>query len=239
MVTGTGKDSTQQDAATEAYDCLLAMLLQGETEPGDVLYETVLGRRLGLSRTPVREALARLNQDGLIDRSARGYTIKQLTPAEIIQVFDVKILLDKQVGFDAANNITPLELYELEQLNELVAAKLLAAASTDQQDQNSIFRQIHDINHQWHSVVLEASKNMTLQRLVGQLVKIQTMYNPRMTVQDLGGFRAVHDTHQQIIEAFKERNAALSAELMVNHSQESRDARVAAFMKSQNSRELQ
>lgn len=237
-MTETGKDNAQQDAAAEAYDRLLAMLLEGEAAPGGVLYETVLGRRLGLSRTPVREALARLNQDGLIDRSARGYTVKQLTPAEIIQVFDVKTLLDRQVGFDAANNITPLELYELEQLNDLVAVKLLAAVSSDQEGQNSIFRQIHAINHQWHSVVLEASKNMTLQRLVGQLLKIQTMYNPRMTVQDLEGFRAVHDTHCQIVEAFRGHSATLAAELMVRHSQESRDARVAAFMKSENGGEL-
>lgn len=237
-MTGTGKGSAQQDAATEAYDRLLAMLLQGEAEPGDVLYETVLGRRLGLSRTPVREALARLHQEGLISRSTRGYTVKQLTPAEIIQVFDVKILLDRQVGFDAANNITPLELYELEQLNDLAAVKLLAAVSSDQQDQNSIFRQIHAINHQWHSVVLEASKNMTLQRLVGQLAKIQAIYNPRMTVQDLKGFRAVYDTHCQIVEAFRGHSATLAAELMVQHSQESRDARVAAFMKSENGGEL-
>lgn len=238
MVTRVGNDSLHQDAAAEAYDRLLDMLLNREAEPGDVLYETVLGKHLGLSRTPVREALARLNQDGLIDRSTRGYTVKRLTPAEIIEVFDVRILLDRQVGSDTAHKITPLELYELEQLNESAAARILEAADADQSTRDGFFRQIHEINHHWHEIVLQASGNVTLQRLVGQLMKIQAIYNPRMTVHDLEGFQGVYHTHHKIIEAFKEHNAALAAELMVAHSKDSRDARVAEFMKSEDGKGL-
>jgi DNA-binding GntR family transcriptional regulator len=63
---------------------LRADVLSGKFAPEEVLLETVLARVYGLSRTPVREALGRLEQDGLLERGTRGYRVRSGTPQDVL-----------------------------------------------------------------------------------------------------------------------------------------------------------
>jgi DNA-binding GntR family transcriptional regulator len=74
------------------YAQLRSEILAGAIAPATPLREVTLGERFGVSRTPVREALRRLQHDRLLDRGARGLQVHQATPQEVIQVYDVRIM---------------------------------------------------------------------------------------------------------------------------------------------------
>jgi len=79
--------------------CVLDLLRSGEVQPGDRLSEAELARRLGISRTPVREAMARLLRDGVLQHSPRrGVFVPQHVPAQIEEVASLRAVLE---GFAA------------------------------------------------------------------------------------------------------------------------------------------
>ncbi|MGF2949700.1 GntR family transcriptional regulator [Microbacterium alcoholitolerans] len=95
--------------ADRAYDALLLQVIGGERPPGDWLNIGALSREMGLSATPIREALARLEPTGLVRRNPlRGYEVAPLlSPAEIVQLMDARLLFEPTFAAAAAANATP------------------------------------------------------------------------------------------------------------------------------------
>lgn len=91
-------------------------LLQGAFQPGDALREVALAERFGVSRTPVREALTRLLHEGLLECRARGLFVKEIDPEQIMQVYDLRILLEGQAAQEAASVRTEVDLMRLQAL---------------------------------------------------------------------------------------------------------------------------
>jgi DNA-binding GntR family transcriptional regulator len=119
--------STRVPLADEAYDLLFLQLMKGERPPGQRLNIDALSRELGLSPTPLREALARLEHTGLVRREAlRGYEVAPLlTPREIEQLMDARALLEPTFATQATMRRTREfldELYETIESMESVEA---------------------------------------------------------------------------------------------------------------------
>src|SRR6476620_11670590 len=70
------------------YDQLRALILSDEFGPDAILVETALATRLGVSRTPIREALRRLEQDGLVERTSRGTRVVERSPEQILEIYE-------------------------------------------------------------------------------------------------------------------------------------------------------
>ena len=98
------------DSTDVQYARLRKDILDGAFAPGTVLLETALSVRYGVSRTPVREALGRLAQDGLIERSTRGFRIKQRNPEEILEIYEARIALESRSAELAARHRTDIDL---------------------------------------------------------------------------------------------------------------------------------
>jgi DNA-binding GntR family transcriptional regulator len=90
--------------AVQVTNALRAMLAEPVFEPGARLVEEDLARRLAVSRTPVREALFRLAQLGLVDQRDAGFFVPQLTLRDIHEIFQVRRLLEPQAVADIAAN---------------------------------------------------------------------------------------------------------------------------------------
>ena len=94
-----GQDLPQGNAA---YLQLLDEIRQGRLLPGDRLRETELADRLGVSRTPVREAIRQLEADGLVVHAPRqGATVRRLDYAEVMELYEMGVLTKEQLGIDA------------------------------------------------------------------------------------------------------------------------------------------
>lgn len=90
----------------QAYERLLDMMLTGDLAPGDVLQERRLAEALAISRTPIREALSRLELDGLVTRlRGRLLTVRQFTAAEFMDALNVRKLLEMEAASLAAGRV--------------------------------------------------------------------------------------------------------------------------------------
>src|SRR5437016_3803193 len=83
------------------YEQLVRAITSGDLPPGSPLIEVALAERFGVSRTPVREALTRLEQDGLVARGDLGLVVREITPEEILDIYDVRIVLEGRAASTA------------------------------------------------------------------------------------------------------------------------------------------
>jgi DNA-binding GntR family transcriptional regulator len=102
-------------SAERVYDDLRAAIIGGEYAPGERLRAEALATRFGTSRTPVREALMLLEGDGLVEiEPRRGAVVRSFDPADLVDLYEVRALLEARAAGLAAARITPADLALLE-----------------------------------------------------------------------------------------------------------------------------
>ena len=142
-----------------AYERLKAALARGELAPGARLFEPELAGLLGVSRTPVREALMRLAQEGLIELlPGRGARVRVLSPDEVAEVYEVRAALEAEAARLAATRHAPDDLAAL----AAAQAELEALPSGDVGAQTAA-------DARFHALLVAAAKNRELERLFHQL----------------------------------------------------------------------
>ena len=103
---------------TPIYQKLLAAIENGDLRPGDRLLETDLAQRFGVSRTPIREAIRRLEADGLVAHKPRvGAMIRVLAQQEIVELYEMRIVLEATAAQMAAKHASKAEIHTLKTLN--------------------------------------------------------------------------------------------------------------------------
>jgi DNA-binding GntR family transcriptional regulator len=152
-----GSETMRHDGES-IYAQLRSEILAGAIPPATPLREVSLGERFGVSRTPVREALRRLQHDRLLDRGARGLQVHQATPQEVIQVYDVRILLEQEAAGQAALSHDITDIMQLEGLVE----RDRALSEPDDNTRAST-------NLEFHAAVWAAAHNPVLQDLLQRL----------------------------------------------------------------------
>ena len=128
------------------YERMRDDIVTGLLAPGAALVETALAGQYGTSRTPVREALRRLEQDGLIERGDRGMRVRSRSPEEILEIYEVRIVLETAAARSAAVRRTPLDLVRLRQ-----AHAAMVALDTDEGTARA------DANRRFHELVWAAA----------------------------------------------------------------------------------
>jgi DNA-binding GntR family transcriptional regulator len=143
-----GPDVPTAPHVERAYRNLKAAIVEGRYRPGASLSEVGLASEHGMSRTPIREGLARLWQEGYLDRVVgHGYFVARVTVQQIHDTFDVRRLLEGAAAARAAELATPDDLEQL----RLFAAVPIGAA----QD----YRQSETANVQFHLAIARAARN--------------------------------------------------------------------------------
>lgn len=192
-----------------AYHRLLQAIKSGDFSPGDRLRETDVAERLSLSRTPVREALRKLEADGIVEHRARiGAVIRTLNRAEIVQLYEMRAVLERTAGEMAAKHANPTEIDELDELNtELEHAfdnPALAAA----------------INQDFHHSIYLSTRNRFLLESARALNNALMLLGPT-TLADEARIQTVRKQHQTIIDAIRagdEEAAGAAAEAHLHTS---------------------
>lgn len=187
------------------YGHLRRAVLDGEIAPGERIAEVELGEKLGVSRTPIREALMRLTQDGLLVAEAnRGVRVRTISAAEARDTYVVREELDGLAASLAALHHTPGDARVL----EAALRALKAAPEADYREQTRL-------DLAYHRAVTQASHNATLGDLARDLeqrvalIKHQTRtYNahPQTDAQ-----------HAAILRAVLDRDAAAAREAARTH----------------------
>jgi DNA-binding GntR family transcriptional regulator len=188
-------------------DRLRDMIVQGELAPGARLNERALCERLGMSRTPLREALKVLSTEGLVElQPNRGAVVAALTERMVREIFEVMGALEALAGALACRNMTA------EQLNEIRALHYQMLAHHARRELAPYFR----CNQQIHLAIVEASGNATLaatyRSLNAHARRARYMANLSRPRWD----QAIAE-HEAILEALASRNATRLPDLLRNH----------------------
>ncbi|MFF5792524.1 GntR family transcriptional regulator [Paeniglutamicibacter sp. NPDC012692] len=196
---------------------LRAEILHGSHRPGTAFKEVALAGRFGVSRTPVREALGRLQQEGLLERGTRGLQVRDITPEQLMQVYDLRVLLEGQAALEAAAARTEMDLIRLEGLVER------DRALTDPDDQTRLLTNI-----EFHSALWTAAHNPILKDLLDRLATHQ-IHAPSSTLSIGSRWSESLDEHAETVGFIRNRDGAAAQELMRRHMSEARRIRLSLF----------
>lgn len=200
-----------------AYDRLKQAIVTGEIQPGDALVEVELAAMLGVSRTPIREALRKLEADGLVARGLRGgLEVRARSPEEILDIYEVRILLEGEAARLAAMRASQLDLIRLQRLVD----RSLSMREEDQDIDAWVA-----INKEFHQELWAACHSEPLQSVLARL-SLHLLRYPATTLAYPGRWTQAIQDHAEIVKAIRERDPARAGELARRHFTEARDIRL-------------
>jgi len=188
----------------EVYDRLRTLMNRGRLRPGKYLDLNALARQIGISRTPLRDALLRLECEGFVEIHNRtGVRVAPLTLDRIRHIYEILAALESTALRDVATRITPATVARMSQLNREMVRALDA----------SDFTRFYDANLAFHDAYLALSDNTEMVRQI-HLLK-QRLYDfPR-----LKGFvpeweRASVEEHHTLVRFLEQGNVGAAADLL-------------------------
>lgn len=189
------------NATIKAYQIIRQGILDGKYPPGGQLREEYLASEIGVSRTPVRDALRRLLADGLVESERNhGTFVTDLTPEEVLEVFELRAILEGYGARRAAESITDEEIAELERL----ADAMEAVAGKEKLRQERWAR----LNTEFHIALVRASRSRRLERILRQMFQVPLVPLKQYRLRGLVNIDRSNRQHREIIEAMRERDAA-------------------------------
>jgi DNA-binding GntR family transcriptional regulator len=169
-----------------------------------------------VSRTPIREALSRLEQDGLVERVERTLIVRRRSAEEILDIYEARIVLEATAGRIAAERRTDHDLRLLRHF--------LAAARAAADDQNARV----ESNGGFHRAVWRASHNESLEDLL-QRLNLHLARYPATTLSFAGRWEQSIEEHAALADAIESRDGTRAHELSLAHFQEARDIRLSTW----------
>lgn len=211
-------DGRRQKLSDRVYDVLCDHIVQGELLPGRRLREAEMAEALGVSRTPVREALARLEQQHLIQREPGGaYTVASWDKQMLWEVATFRSALE-----ELAHRLTcqKLRAADFVYLEELIAQMEIALRQDD-------YQQLIALDIQFHSYIWQKTEHTLLQAAL-EGVKAQLLYFMYLT-RPAGNEPEYPATHRQVIEALKQRDPVRAAAAIREHTLASAEYAIASL----------
>lgn len=203
----------------EVHAAINALLLDGKFEPGVRVNIDSVARELGVSATPVREALARLESEGLLVKEAlRGYTVAPLLDAaDMSNLFELRLLLEPAAAASAADHATDGVLRELDALAKDLRAG--TEAELTRSPDRARFRQYVMDDAEFHGVIAAASGNPLLADAIDRLHAQVQLYRIHFPSELLWETNAEHEA---ILTALRAGDPMAAREAMRAHLERSR-----------------
>jgi len=200
-----------------AYGRLFHAIEVGEIGPGERLLETELAKRFGVSRTPIREAIRKLETEGIIQHLPRvGAVVRKLGQPEIVELYEMRIVLEATAAEMAAQHASSAEL------------STLAALNSDMLNANDNPNTVAQINRQFHLCIVEAARNQFLTHCYNDLSNALMLLG-KTTLDTKQRIDHVCTQHEEIINALRARNGVNAANAMKNHMETSLTHRLKAY----------
>lgn len=201
----------------DVYHQLREAIVDGTFAADTPLTETTLAAQFSVSRTPIREALRRLEQDGLVERGPRGMQVRGRSPEEILEIYEVRIVLEAAAARAAAERRTELDVLKLEQVH----AAMVAAAAEDPES-------LAATNRRFHEAIWATSHNATLIDLLVRLHAHLIRYRETTLTYD-DRWKVALKEHQQLIKAIKAGDRDRAGRIAEEHMTAARNVRLQMY----------
>ncbi len=192
-------------------DALRQAIRDGILPPGERLMEIPLAEELGVSRTPIREAIRILEQEGLIVMiPRRGTYVADMSLKDVTEVFELRSILEELAAELAAERITNEEIEALEQ-HLVEIGNYMNENNLDKVVQADIL---------FHEILYKASRNDRLVEMINNL-REQTLRFRTLSMSQTGRLAKTWDEHRQLVEAISDHDVERARQIARIHMEES------------------
>jgi DNA-binding GntR family transcriptional regulator len=206
-----------KSARDAVYEALHERLTHGHYPAEATLIPQALSEEFGVSRTPVREALGLLERKGLLVAASRGFVLRIRGDEEMLEIFEVRAILESSAAAAAAERHTPVDIARLKE------ALALSSNYTEPAD----IRQALNV---FHDCVLRAAHNQTIYDMERDLRDQIKVSAPWFTPTGRESFESSVSEHEQILSAIIGGSAEMARLLMLEHQNHDRDVRISQLV---------
>ena len=203
-IRAVGKPRSVGDAV---YDTLKIAITKGDLAPGQRLIERQLSLQLHTSRIPIREAIRKLEKDGLVEKLLkRGYVVKSVTEDEIDETFGIRAVLESYAAYLATDRLTDALVKRLERSIDAYREALV----------HRNVQKMTEANAQFHEIIYKASGSGKLYMLINNFRDYISRY--RKTLLTTHEFAKVSlEDHIRMLDAMRERDSEKVEGLVRKH----------------------
>jgi DNA-binding GntR family transcriptional regulator len=201
----------------DVFDALHDKIVSGEYKPGEWLRQDDIATGLGVSMTPVREALDLLVAAGLAERVPyRGVRVREMITKDVVEAYGLRMILEAMIAQDAARNITPEQVKVLEKmLGEMGKNQSLKDVS-----------HIRQLSREFHSIIAESSNNELLVKVyavVANAFPDWLLYEAIFRKPELlkSSMDDMQREHAAILDALKKHDPEKAIQKSIDHLMES------------------
>lgn len=194
--------------AGQIFERLEHDILIGSYKRGEVLTELKLSETLGVSRTPIREALRRLEQEHLIEETSKGALVLGITEQDIKDIYEIRLNLEGLAAYRAAKRITDDELAKMREVLDL--QRFYVERQSDSSDK------IKDLDSSFHEMLYSFSGSKILLETLLPLHKKLIKYR-KASVKSHSRAKLSEQEHEKIYKALADHDPELAKKLTVEH----------------------
>lgn len=197
---GSPERGQRKDLPSDIYDKIREEIRHGILAPGERVTEQELAIRFSVSRTPIRDAIVRLEGDGLLSNEPRrGLIVTQLSHQQVVELYNMREILEGAAARHAAQAASDMELATIADINQLEKENLLN------------YDLLRDLNRNFHQLIMLAAHNRYLLRSVEQLSGTMSVLPSLLDQQERASLAVAE--HQVVVEALlnRDRDAAENA----------------------------
>lgn len=217
MASIAARELTHKPLKEEVYDALHRQIIAGKYGPGDWLRQEEIASQMGVSMTPVREALDLLVAKGIAERVPyRGVRVREMSVKDIVEAYGMRLMLEAMIAREAAQNITPEQIASIQAIMD----EMNRHVELNQMPQE------RQLSREFHAAIAEASGDNLLIRLYAIVsnafpdwLLYEALYrNPELVG---GSVAQTHDEHAAILDALRKRDADRAVQASLEHVMES------------------
>lgn len=190
----------------QVYEILRNMILSGQYKPGERLYENRISEKLGVSRSPIREALRMLAQDELVIVTSNGAAVNPIRVEDLEEVYQCRMAVEPFAARLAANLLTEDQLNSLKTLIE----------EAEEYHRMSQFEEVISTNTEFHGLIIQSCGNSRLQGIIEKIKSLIILSR----IAEFKSFRRNNEylqEHKTLLDALTKRDGELSEQILRKH----------------------
>ncbi|TWU16274.1 GntR family transcriptional regulator [Allorhodopirellula heiligendammensis] len=205
--------------ASRAYQHLRNKLISGAFEPGTRLLYGPIGKEIGVSATPVREAAGQLANEGLVELVPQlGAIVRRIDRDELREIYEVREIIEPSAAALAAQRATPEQLASIEsELNRMLELAAEQRESDSQYADKVLTGQFDKADYTFHIRVFESTGNRSLIRTASQSHVLTRVFGVCRYLYDADSMAITCTDHQQIFDAISSKDASGAKQAAVDH----------------------
>lgn len=204
--------------ADQVFERLENDIITGVYARGELLTELKLVEHLGVSRTPIREALRRLEQERLIQETGKGSVVLGITIEDLVDIMSIRQQIEGLAAHYATKNLTPDGLAQLRQISEL----------QDFYYEKQDIEHLQQMDDLFHDTIYELCGRTVIRDTLLPLHR-KTQRFRRISIEDPQRLTQSIQEHKQIFQAILSADADLAQELTTQHIAKAKESMIARF----------